>query len=82
MIIELLFELIFGLVDLILSLIPTIDLNFSMPDTTFFREMLGLADYFFPVGTMISCIGVIIAVQNISFILKIFNYIYKKIPFI
>lgn len=82
MIIELLFELIFGLVDLILSLIPTIDLNFSMPDTTFFREMLGLADYFFPVGTMISCIAVIIAVQNISFILKIFNYIYKKIPFI
>lgn len=82
MIIELLFELIFGLVDLILSLIPTIDLNFSMPDTTFFKEMLGLADYFFPVGTMISCIGVIIAVQNISFILKIFNYIYKKIPFI
>lgn len=82
MIVELLFELIFGLVDLILSLIPTIDLNFSMPDTTFFREMLGLADYFFPVGTMISCIGVIIAVQNISFILKIFNYIYKKIPFI
>lgn len=82
MIVELLFELIFGLVDLILSLIPTIDLNFSMPDTTFFREMLGLADYFFPVGTMITCIGVIIAVQNISFILKIFNYIYKKIPFI
>lgn len=82
MIVELLFELIFGLVDLILSLIPTIDLNFSMPDATFFREMLGLADYFFPVGTMISCIGVIIAVQNISFILKIFNYIYKKIPFI
>lgn len=82
MILELLFELVFGLIDLILGLIPTIDLNFSMPDTTFFREMLGLSDYFFPVGTMISCIGVIIAVQNISFILKIFNYIYKKIPFI
>lgn len=82
MIVELLFGLILGLVDLILSLIPSINLNFSMPDTTFFREMLGFADYFFPVGTMISCIGVIIAVQNIGFILKIFNYIWKKIPFI
>lgn len=82
MIIELLFSLIFGLVDVILSLVPTVDLNFQMPETTFFREMLGLADYFFPVGTMIACIAVIIAVQNIAFILKIVNYIWNKIPFI
>lgn len=82
MIIELLFNLIFGLVDLILSLIPSIELDISMPDTTFFREMLGLSDYFFPVGTLISCIGVIILVQNINFVFKIFNYIWKKIPFI
>lgn len=82
MIIELLTGLIFGLVDLFLSVVPSVEINFSMPDTTFFREMLGLADYFFPVGTMIACIAVIISVQNINFILKIFNFIYKKIPFI
>ncbi|MBM7709601.1 hypothetical protein [Enterococcus lemanii] len=82
MIIELLTGLIFGLVDLLLSVVPSVEINFSMPDTTFFREMLGLADYFFPVGTMIACISVIISVQNINFILKIFNFIYKKIPFI
>lgn len=82
MIIELLTGLIFGLVDLLFSVVPSVEINFSMPDTTFFREMLGLADYFFPVGTMIACIAVIISVQNINFILKIFNFIYKKIPFI
>ncbi|MBL1224581.1 hypothetical protein [Enterococcus sp. BWR-S5] len=82
MIIELFFKLIFGLVDLFLSLIPAIDFNFEMPDTTAFSEFLGLADYFFPIGTMVTAIAVLLAVQNIQFILKIFNFIIKKIPFI
>ena len=82
MIIELLFTLIFGLVDLILSLIPDIQFDFDLPDTTSFREFLGLAVYFIPIATIISAIGVLIAVQNSQFILKIFNFIYKKIPFI
>ena len=82
MIIKLFFNLLVGIVDLFLSLIPEINLTFEMPDTTFFREMLGLADYFFPVGSVVAALGVIIAVQNVQFILKIFNFIYKKIPFI
>lgn len=82
MIIKLLFDLIIGIVDLFLSLIPTIEFNFEMPDTSFFSEMLGLADYFFPVGSVVAALGVLIAVQNVQFILKVFNFIYKKIPFI
>lgn len=82
MIIELLYKLIFGLADLLLSVLPSIDLNFDLPDTTFFREMLGLADYFFPVGTLVAALGVIITVQNAQFFVKIFNWIIKKIPFI
>lgn len=82
MIIKLLFDLIIGIVDFFISLIPTIEFSFEMPDTSFFREMLGLADYFFPVGSVVAALGVIIAVQNVQFILKIFNFIYKKIPFI
>lgn len=82
MIIELLFKLIFGAVDLLISLIPEIKFNISLPDTTAFREMLGLANYFFPIGTLIAALGVLIAVQNVQFILKIFNFVYKKIPFI
>lgn len=65
-----------------LSVLPSIDLNFDLPDTTFFREMLGLADYFFPVGTLVAALGVIITVQNAQFFVKIFNWIIKKIPFI
>lgn len=82
MIIELLFKLIIGAVDILISIIPTIEFDFNLPDTTAFREMLGLAVYFFPVGTLIIALGVLIAVQNVQFILKIFNFVYKKIPFI
>lgn len=82
MIIKLLFDLIFGIVDIFLSLIPEIKFNFEIPDTAAFSEFLGLADYFFPVGTLISAIGVLIAFQNINFVLKVANFIYKKVPFI
>lgn len=82
MIVEGFFKLIFALVDLILSLIPTINFEFEVPDISSFQDMLGLADYFFPIETVVSAIGVLIVVQNTQFILKIFNFIYKKIPFL
>lgn len=82
MIIELLFKLVFGIVDLFLSVIPEIVIDFEMPDTSFFRQMLGLADYFFPISTLAAALGVLIMVQNAKFFLKIFNLIRKMIPFI
>lgn len=82
MIIEAFFKLLFGFADIMLSLLPEIKLNIDLPDTSGFKNMLGLADYFFPIGTLIAAVGVIVAIQNIQFILKIFNWIIKKIPFI
>lgn len=82
MIVEVFFKLIFTLVDLILSLIPTMEFGFKLPDISGFQDMLGLANYFFPIESIVAAIGVLIVVQNAQFILKIFNFIYKKIPFI
>ncbi len=82
MIIKLLFDLIIGVVDLVLSIIPNLEFTFEMPDTSYFSEMLGLADYFFPIGSVVAALGVLIAFQNMQFILKVFNFVYKKIPFI
>ena len=82
MLIEGFFKLIGSLLSFILSLIPEVKFEFDMPDMTYFQQLLGMADYFIPVGSIIACIGVIITVQNAQFILKVFNFIYKKIPFI
>ena len=82
MIVEGFFKIIFGLVDLLLSLIPDFSFDFELPDVSSFQEMLGLANYFFPIESCVAAIGVLIVVQNAQFILKIFNYIIKKIPLI
>ena len=82
MIIKLLFNLVISIINFILALIPDLKFNFDMPDTTFFSNFLGLANYFFPVETLLLAISILIVFQNTKFILKIFNFIYKKIPFI
>lgn len=82
MIIEGFFKLIFGLIDLLLSLLPTFSFDFNLPDISGWQDMLGLANYFIPIEAMVAAIGVLIVVQNAQFILKIFNFIIKKIPFI
>jgi len=53
-----------------------------MPDTTFFNEMLGIADYFFPVSTLIAALSTILIVQNAQFFIKIFQWLWKKMPFV
>ena len=82
MIVEGFFKLIFGLIDLILGLIPSFTFDFELPNVSDFQDMLGLANYFFPIESCVAAIGVLLIIQNAQFILKIFNYIYKKIPFI
>lgn len=82
MIIEGIFKLLLGLIKLLLGLIPQISFDIDFPDMTFFKDSLGMADYFFPIGTLISAIGIVILVQNSKFILKIFTFILKRIPFI
>lgn len=82
MIIELLFKLVLGLIGLFLDMIPTIDFSLKLPDTTFFRQLLGAVDYVFPLDTFVLAIGIYFTIQNSQFILKIFNFIYKKIPFL
>lgn len=82
MIIELAFNLIMSLVRLLLNLIPTIDLTIDFPDTTSFREFLGLANYFIPIEHIVGAIGIILVVQNAHFLVKIFTFILKRIPFV
>jgi len=82
MLLEVLFKLILGIANLFISLIPELNINFEMPDTTFFNEMLGIADYFFPVGTLIAALSTILIVQNAQFFIKVFQWLWKKMPFV
>lgn len=82
MIIELLFRLVLSIFQLMLNLVPQVNFQWDVPDLSFFSDMMGLANYFFPVGQLMTGISVIVFCQNLGFILKVFNWIYNKIPFI
>lgn len=81
MILEGLIRLFFGLINMVIALIP----EMKMPDS--FGSMLAdvtylfsFATYFLPVGTILSCLGLIFLVDNVKFLMSIFNWIISKIP--
>ena len=82
MIIELLFKLVIGLVNMFIKLIPTVDFNINLPDTTYFRQLLGAINWIFPIDTFIQALAIWFLFQNAQFFLKIFNFVWKKIPFL
>lgn len=81
MILELLIRLFFGLINLIIAMLPQIKmpdgLSGMLADATF---LFSFATYFLPVGTILSCLGFIFLVDNVKFLMSVFNWIISKIP--
>lgn len=81
MLIESLLGVVFGLIDFLISLIPTIEL----PDE-FFSSLDDLASlvsgmsYVLPVDTFLMCLSVIFILQSARLFVSIFNFIVRKIP--
>lgn len=81
MIIEGLIKLLFGVVNMLLSLIPKIELPdgfISLFDDSVY--LLSFATYFLPVQTILTCLTVIFIVDNVKLFVSIFNWIISKIP--
>lgn len=81
MILEGIIKLFLGMVNGLMSIIPTI----KLPDG--FLALLGdvnyifsLAAYFLPIPTILICVSVILIIDNIKFLMSIFNWIISKIP--
>lgn len=81
MILQLLFELFFGIANLFLDLIPTITLPdgfINMLESV--SNLFSLVNYFLPVSTILVCLGVIFLVDNIKLIMSVLNWLISKIP--
>ena len=81
MILELLADIFFGLIEFVINLLPTIDLDISIING--FSELgkwFGYIDTFIPLSAIVACISIVIVVDNASFFIKIFNFIIRKIP--
>lgn len=84
MITEFFLELVFGIVTSLLSLLG----NFTFPTSSItsafsvLASFLQGASYFFPMGTLFSCIGLILGFYVLSFSVSLLNWIIRKIPFL
>lgn len=78
MIIELLFNLIFGLVKIIINLIPS---GYSLPNWFYsFYDVVSNALAFFPKGVFIIIIGNVFFWLTAHMTWAIIEWIYKKVP--
>lgn len=81
MIFEMLIKLIFGVVNVLLALIPKIEapqglIGLAGDAST----LIGYAAYFLPLPTIVICLTTIFVIDNIKLIVSIFNWIISKIP--
>ena len=83
MILEMFISLIFGLVGMLVAIIPDIQLSDGfMNGMGSVSTVVGYMAYVLPMGVMSACVGVFITLSNIKFIIGIFNFVVRKIPFI
>lgn len=81
MILELLSDIFFGLVTLVLSLIPDITINGDIfGGFSALGSFVGYVSDVLNIPIILSCITFTILIDNASFIVKIFNFIIRKIP--
>ncbi|MEQ7224777.1 hypothetical protein ABQD65_13680, partial [Vagococcus fluvialis] len=65
------------------SLIPSFDFDFNISGHIgAVVNTFGYIDSFVSINTVVFCISAILFVDNFSFVLKIINFIWSKIPFI
>lgn len=82
MIIELLFEVLFGVIDFIIGLIPSFDFDFNLGYIGELGKVFKYVDILVDVKVLLMIISVVLIRDNFVFLKNIFMAIVKKIPFI
>ncbi|MGM0124291.1 hypothetical protein IGI37_001665 [Enterococcus sp. AZ194] len=82
MIIELLFKLLFGIIDLIIGLIPSFDISIDLGWIGGLSAVFKYINVFVDVGVLLMIISVVIIRDNFIFLKNILMAIVRKIPFI
>jgi len=80
MLLSLLVDILFGLIDLIINLIPDIDISLDLSALSSVTIFFGYLDNFIDMKAVISSLGLVFLIINAGFIVRIFNFIVRKIP--
>jgi hypothetical protein len=82
LILEALFRLFFGLVDMFLGFLPDTDVHVDLSGLSAVSDFFGYANTFIDLNVVFACVGLALVVLNWSFFARIFNFVIRKIPFI
>lgn len=83
MILNLIIQALLMFVNLVVSLIPEIDFSFDISGYIgAVANIFGYVDSFISIQSILFCVTATLVVDNFSFIVKIFTFIWSKIPFI
>ncbi|HAP2762630.1 TPA: hypothetical protein ITR69_000059 [Enterococcus faecalis] len=82
MILELLFNLLFGVIDFILNLIPSFDIQIDLGWISGLSVVFQYINMFVDVGVLGIIISIVVIRDNFVFLKNIFMAIVRKIPFI
>lgn len=83
MILNSIIQVLLMFVNLVVSLIPEINFDFNISGYIgAVADIFGFIDTFVSVQAILLCVTASLIVDNFSFVVKIFNFIWSKIPFI
>lgn len=74
-------DIFFGLINLLIGLIPDITFAGSLTaGLASVADLFAYVDNFVPISAIVTCVSITLIVDNISFVVKVFNFIIRKIP--
>lgn len=80
MILEFLLNIIFGVIDTFLSLLPEIPAFSQFQGLLGFIELVGYGSIFIDLSVFLSCLFVWFALWQFEFVYSILEWLWKKIP--
>ena len=82
MITEGIFSIVFTLLSGLLSMLPNVELVVSADMFTKFFEIIQVVCYLFPVDTVITIVGIIIALNVFRIVVSFIKTLWQLIPFL
>lgn len=83
MIVAALLGIVLMLLNLIVSLIPNLELDLNIVSyITPLSNFFGYIDSFVSINVIVLCISLVILVDNYGLIFRVINWLWQKIPFI
>ena len=82
MIVESIFNMLFSALDVLFALLPTVEWNVQSSFFTAFLDVLSVACYFLPMGTVTTILELIVIINTFKIFVSLIKTVWQLIPFL